>query len=213
MKAILFDFDGTLIDSMSVWFDIDCELLRRNGYEPDEEYISKISTVTFEQGIRYILGRYDLKKTAKELLAEIEEMARVQYTEKVPLKAGAKEILAAAREKGFKTALVTSCRKPLCIGLLKNRGIEDMFDKLIFTEDYDMNKNEPYIYEKAAEALGVSAAEAYIFEDSPHAAEGAKKSGGHVVGVYDAYFDKYKEKMKDICDDYIMSLTDYINKL
>ena len=213
MKGIIFDLDGTLIDSMYVWYDIDCELLVKNGHPPDEEYISKISTVTFEQGVQYIIERYGIRKTKQELLKEVEAMAYLEYSEKIPLKPGAMEILKKLRSTGKKIALVTSCRQSLCKILLENRGIAGYFDSLVFTEDHNMNKNEPHIYLKAMEALGLPPEECVVFEDSPHAARGAKAAGARVIGVYEKYFHDSREIMKETCDEYISSLADFLEKI
>ncbi len=140
-------------------------------------------------------------------------MAYLEYSGKIPLKPGARETLERLRFMGKKIALVTSCRKSLCQILLKKRGIAGYFDSLVFTEDHGMNKNEPYIYLKAMETLGLPPEECTVLEDSPHAAKGAKAAGAKVIGVYEKYFHDSGEIMKATCDEYILSLEDFFKNI
>lgn len=76
-----------------------------------------------------------------------------------------------------------------------------------------MNKNEPDIYLMAMESIGSMPKECIVFEDSPHAAKGAKSAGAYVIGVYEEYFKDSAEIMKKTCDDYIMCLSEYLDKI
>lgn len=209
IRGVIFDLDGTLIDSMSVWDKIDCDLLKRYHITPDEEYVQKIKTLTFGEGTRYIVDRYQLNKTPEEIGRELNELALLEYATSIPLKDGAKALLQVFKEKEYKIGMATSSLKGMCEAVLKRHKIYNYFDTIVYSEDIGKGKSNPDIYLKAAENLGILPEDCYVFEDVPFAAMGAKRAGMTVIGVFDAHSKKEQDRLREICHHYVESLSDF----
>ncbi|MBO8434399.1 MAG: HAD family phosphatase [Tyzzerella sp.] len=205
MKAVIFDLDGTLIDSMYVWAKADREFLSRFSIVPDDEYNRVISTLTFTEGVSYIKNRYNINMSLEDIKKELYNLAYNEYAYNIGLKSGVMEFLKGLRENNIKMGIATSCISDMCFSVLKRIGIYDYFDAIVFSEDIGVNKNFPDIYVETARRMGENIENCIVFEDVPHAVIGAKKSGAYVVGVYDEFSKDKKEEMLNICDRYIYS--------
>lgn len=208
-KGAIFDLDGTLINSMKVWENADYVLARKYGFEPDQEYWDKVTACSFLEGAAYITERFNLGKTAQEIANELYAVALNYYKYEIKLKKGAKKILKKLKADGFKIAVATSNVEEMTFAALKSNGIFEYFDAFVYCDTVGKNKSFPDVYQAAAEALGLTADECYVFEDVPYAIDGAKKAGAEVIGVYDEYSAEKEEQMRQKADRYIMSLEDF----
>lgn len=210
MKAAIFDLDGTLIDSMYVWSKADCILLSRYGHYPDNEYIEKITSLTFTEGIDYIIRKYNIDRTPIALKKEIFDIAYDEYAYKLLLKEGVFELLVKLKEKGIKIGMATSSIRVMCEALLKRTGIFDYFDAIVFSDEVGKNKTNSHIYLETARQLEVMPKDCIVFEDVIHAVKGAKKAGMKVIGVYDEYSKLYENEMRMLCDGYIYNMNEFL---
>ena len=101
-KAIFFDLDGTLLDSMRVWDDIDVAFLKKRGLEVPPDYQEAITPLGFLEAARYTIRRFGFPETPEELIQEWHQMAVDAYTYEVELKDGAAEYLRYLKEKGIR---------------------------------------------------------------------------------------------------------------
>lgn len=209
MKSIIFDLDGTLIDSMNVWTEADNELLGRYGHKPDEEYNKTIQSLTFTEGINYIINRYKINKTPGELSAELYDLAYHHYANTVELKAGTKEFLQKLKSKNIKMAIATSCIPDMCKIVLKKYDLEGFFETIVYSDEVGNNKTFPDIYLHTAKCIFAEPENCIVFEDAPHAVEGAKKAGMTVVGVYDDFSACHKKEMCNNCHYYINNFDEF----
>lgn len=209
MKGVIFDLDGTLIDSMYLWEKADYALLKKYDCVPDKQYLAVIPTLTFEQGIKYIISKYQLNRTQEQIKKELWDLAYEQYAYHVQLKEGAAKILERFKKRNFKIAMATSSIRQMCEVVLKRYELYDYFETIVFAEEFGQSKIEPGIYLETAKKIGLAAQECYIFEDVPFAAQSAKKSGAKVIGIYDAYSAKEEQKMKQICDSYLYHFDEF----
>ncbi len=210
MKAFIFDLDGTLTDSMYVWVNADRKFLGKFGIEPDDEYNRTITSLTFTEGVNYIKTRYNIDMTQEEIMNELYNLAYDEYEKNVNLKKGVIEFLDRVKKQRIKLGIATSSIKDMCYAVLKRHDILKYFDTIVFSDDVGVNKTFPDIYIETAKRLGEDIKNCVVFEDVPHAAMGAKKSGAFVVGVYDEFSDDKKEEMEKICDKYINSFDEFI---
>ncbi len=204
-KGVIFDMDGTILDSISVWDKIDVDYLNARGIEVPEDYARTISTMTGVECAKYSIERFNLKDSVEDLVKEWDERALFEYSNNLELKKGAKEYIKRLKEKGVKIALATSSSKTLYTAAMKNTGVYDCFDAFISTDETGISKRDPHVYLYAAEKLGVGIKDCVIFEDVPTAVKTAKTTGAKVVCVWDKRWDMYSEEMQLIADKFITS--------
>lgn len=202
-KGIIFDLDGTLIDSMKVWENVDRDFVAENGgvYTPD---ISEaVKTMTIQKSAEYFKNRFSLKMSCEEIINRIEEMVSEKYHNSIPLKVGVLDTLKALSQMGIKMCVATATYNSLVNAALKRLGIFDMFEFVMTCADVGVGKDSPDIFYKSAKKMGLEIQETIIVEDSLHCIETAKKAGFFTVGVYDEFSKDDKNKITKLCDVYI----------
>ncbi len=205
----LFDLDGTLIDSNGIWVEVDLTFLGRRGLIPTEEYSHTVGHSIFPIAAQFTKDYYHLDMTTQEIMDEWEAMAREAYAH-VPLKPGAAEFLARCEQEGHRMALVTACQPDCCRAALQQHGLGHYFEEIIFAIDLGMEKRHPDFFHLAAQQLGVSLTSCILYEDAPGNCVAAKAAGMQVVGVYDPFYEAYREEMARVCDWYIRDFTDLV---
>lgn len=126
-KAAIFDLDGTLLDSMGVWDQIDMDFLARRGFEVPADYVPTISAMPFEQVAAYTIERFRLNETPEAVMAEWDDMAHEAYATMVEAKPGAVEYLTYLHDAGVKLGVATSLTPSLREPAMKHVGIFDFF--------------------------------------------------------------------------------------
>lgn len=195
-RCIIFDLDGTILDSTQVWAKVDMDFLGRRGIPVSKEYMQEIKTHTFESGSVYTKGKYNLPESTEEIMKEWYDAALEAYTDKVVLKPFAKDFIEQMHNKGFKIVSATSSDRALFEPCLRRNGIYDFFDAFTQTNEVPRGKKFPDVYIKAAEKAGCKVEECIVFEDVLSAAQGAKSGGFTVVAVYD---EASADDWQDIC--------------
>lgn len=204
IKGAIFDLDGTLVDSMWVWSQIDVDYLKSKGHAMPENLNSEICHLSFTQTANYFKERFNLSDSIENILEDWHNMAFHHYSENVKLKDGVKQFLDKLNKKNIKIALATSNSKPLLEACLKNNGIYDYFDSITTTDEVSNGKNCPDVYLLAAKKLNVEPANCIVFEDILPAIKGAKAANMTVVAVHD------KHSLNDL-DEIIQTSDKYIN--
>ncbi|MBQ7876022.1 MAG: HAD family phosphatase [Clostridia bacterium] len=204
-KGVIFDMDGTILDSIHVWDKIDVDYLSARGIDVPEDYARTISTMTGVECAEYSIKRFNLNDTVEDLINEWDERALYEYANNLELKKGAKEYIENLKARGVKIALATSSSKTLYEAALRHTGVYDLFDVFVSTDESGISKRDPHVYLYAAERLGVDIADCVIFEDVPTAVKTAKSTGAKVVCVWDKRWDAFEVEMKNVADRYIYS--------
>lgn len=209
--TVIFDMDGTIMDSLDVWENIDHAFLEgRRGIKVPQDYVNAIAAMSFSEIADYTKERFNLPDTPEELMAEWTDMAEYEYTHNIKAKKGAKEYIEKLKSLGKKIVLCTSSPRHFYEGALKNNGIYHLFDSFTNTCEAGEGKNSTRVYLLAAEKVGAEPSECIVFEDVLSAATTAKKAGMAVCGVYDARGAVYRDKMEKICDYYIDSFEELL---
>jgi HAD superfamily hydrolase (TIGR01509 family) len=206
-KGAIFDLDGTLLDSMGVWADIDVDFLARRGIDVPPDYITAVTPMGFMEAAVYTIQRFGLDEKAEDIIEEWNQMSIDAYSHKVALKPKAKEYLLSLKEKGVKLAVATALPPGLYEPALKNNGIYELFDAFSFLSEVERGKGFPDIYLIAAERLGLKPKDCIVFEDIYAGICGAKAGGFRTCGVYDSYSDYEKEKILNTADLFIESFS------
>lgn len=209
-KAAIFDLDGTLIDSMGVWEQIDREFLSKRGIAIPEDYIAAVTPMGFRSAAEYTIRRFCLQETPADLIREWEDMAIDAYSFHVPLKPHAKEYLEYLKEKGVRLAVATALQPTLSVPVLKNNGVYGYFESFASVTEVVRGKGHPDIYLLAAERLRIKPEECMVFEDILAGVQGAKKAGMAACGVYDSYSEEDQKEMQALCDLYIHDFAELI---
>lgn len=198
----LFDFDGTLVDSMPYWAQAMMSLPRKYGIPCGEDFIRIITPLGREGTIQY-LSRIGVKGTKEELLRETDDLLRPLYEDVIPLKKGVKECLEALRKDGRGLHILTASPHRWMDPCLKRSGVWDLFDHVWSCEDFGMVKTDPGIYVKAAERIGCGIRDIAFLDDNLGADRAAKESGVYVIGVYDESSSPDEDAMRALTDGYI----------
>ena len=211
MLGAIIDMDGTILESMGLWEQVDIGFLRdKRGIEVPADYMNAISPLGYRETALYTIARFNLPDSPEALMAEWEEMAVHEYENTLPLKPYAREFLTKLKKSGTKTALCTSSPECFYAPALKRLGVYSMFDAFVSASVLGLRKGEPEIFLTAAESLGLRPEDCTVFDDMPDAIAGAKAAGMKACGVYDRYSASHMDRMKRMCDRYVMSLEELI---
>ena len=199
-KGIIFDMDGTLLDSMEMWRGLDRRFLRENGIEPPADISEIVKNMTVERSAAYFSERFSLDMTPQQVIRRVEEIAANAYRQELPLKDGAKTFLQQVSERGIPCVLASVTYRSLLEDALKRHGIASFFRAVLTAENGMPGKQQPDIYLKAAEILGTAPDETVVIEDALYAAETAKAAGFYTVGFRDSSGKNEWAKLEQVCD-------------
>ena len=127
-KGIIFDLDGTILDSMHIWEEIDKKFLGKRGLEVPEDYLRSIAPLGFERAAVYTIERFGFLETPEQIIAEWYQMATDAYANQVQLKPSAEEYLRYLKKRGIKIGIATSCEPQMFLPALERNGILDLFE-------------------------------------------------------------------------------------
>lgn len=202
---LLFDLDGTLIDSNSVWQEIDRVFLAKRGFALTEEYNQGVIHATFPVAAQFTKAFCGLAETEEEIMAEWQEAAYQAYAQDIPLKAGVSAFLAQCAQAGYEMSIYTSCEEALCLAALEHHKIRHYFSEIFFVRNLKIEKRAPEGFLWVAQQLQTPPEQILFFDDSPLACLGAKEAGLQVVGCYDPLFSDSRSALEDCCDHYLTS--------
>lgn len=184
--AAIFDFDGTLLDSLHVWDDIDEKSFAKRGVKVPADFADSTATMTPREVADYVIARFGFTDSPEVLMKEWQDMAFDAYAKHLPLRKGAKNYVDYLHKTGAKTVLITTLSKSLCVAALKRTDLYYYFDLMIFGEDLESNaKNSPKTYLDLAKRIGVKPSDCTVFEDSDAALKSARLAGMKICGVVD----------------------------
>ena len=211
LKGAIFDFDGTLVDSMFIWDTIGEDYLRSLGKEPHEDLKETFMTLTLEQAAEYYRTHYGVTLSVKEIVDGVNAMVEGIYRTRVALKQGVADFLAQLKDNGTRMCIATVTDRYLVEETLDRLGILQYFSEIFTCAEVGYGKDKPIIYRKAHEHLDTVKNETYVFEDSLFALKTAKADGFTTIGVYDRH-ETSQDKLKNLADYYIVDFADPVLK-
>lgn len=201
--AVLFDLDGTLVDSMWMWKEIDIEFLGRFGYDCPNDMEREIEGMSFSETAVYFKKRFALPMTLDEIKACWITMSIDKYRNEVTLKPGALEFLKYCRENRIKTGIATSNGRDMVDAVLESLKIAPYFQVVTTACEVASGKPEPDIYLEVARRLSVTPSSCLVFEDVPAGIMAGKRAGMTVLAVEDEFSKNLEPEKKQLADGFI----------
>ena len=209
MKTYLFDFDGTLVDSMPVFGGVMLKILNEYGIKYGDDILKTITPLGYVGTAKYFIGM-GLNKTEEELVALMKKYAVYEYTNTVLAKNNVAKVLTELKARGDSLNILTASPHEMLDPCLKRLGLYDLFDNVWSCEDFQTTKSDPEIYRRAAGKIGVPVNEMIFLDDNYNADKTAKEAGAIVYGVFDETSAEYAQEIKAVTDKYV---TDFIELL
>ena len=202
IKLAIFDLDGTLIGSTSVWADVDTKFFKKRGMDVPDGYGRAIAHLGLDKAAKYTKETYFPDENEEDIIQEWVDMVKEEYLATIKLKPYAKEVLELLISKGVHLAVATANSKDLYEPCLKRLGIYDLFEFVIDVGSTKEGKNSSEIYDRISEHFGVSKENTMVVEDLPQALKTAYAAGYLSVGIYDESTSKKDDYMRSICHLY-----------
>lgn len=212
-KAVIFDLDGTLIDSMWMWESIDIEYLGRFGIAYEKDIQEQIEGMSFSETAIYFKERFQIPHTLEQMKNDWDSLAYEKYKNEVPLKKGALAFLNYLKQNGIKMGIATSNSKTLVKVVLEKHQIEPYFGSIHTACEVEKGKPAPDIYLLVAKELGVKPKECLVFEDVPQGIMAGKNAGMTTCAVEDPFSAEQREVKKEIADYYIESYEEILQNI
>ncbi len=210
IRAVIFDLDGTLVDSMWMWKSIDIEYLGRYGIQMPEDLQQSIEGMSFSETAIYFKERFGLKDSLDQIKGDWNEMAWDKYMHEVPLKAGVRELLAYLKQDHIAMGIATSNSRELVDLVVEKLGIKEYFSSIRTSCEVSKGKPSPDIYLLVAEDLGVEPVHCLVFEDVLQGIMAGKNAGMKVCAVHDEHSAKELEEKIELSDYYVEAMTEVI---
>ncbi len=216
IKAVLFDLDGTLVDSMWIWKSVDEEYFEKKGLvlssDEIDSFQQELEGMGFTETAVFFKKRFGIEDSLEEIKSAWISMATEKYCNEVPLKDGVKEFLEYLKEQQIPSAICSSNSIELIKMVLKAHEIDTYFTKMITCCDVAASKPAPDVYLAAAKALKVNPENCLVFEDVPMGILAGKNAGMKVCAVEDGYSKDQIEQKKKLADYYIKDYNEVLNQ-
>lgn len=213
MDAAIFDLDGTLVDSMWMWKNIDIEYLKMKNREFPQNLQKCIEGMSFYETAVYFKEHFKLDDSLDEIMQCWNDMAFEKYSKEVPLKKGCKEFLTYLHENGYKLGVATSNSRRLAEESLKSRGVFELFDAILTGDECGKGKPEPDVYINTACELNADPSRCIVFEDLPAGITAGIRAGMKTVAVKDEYSDLSWEQKIELANYHITDYEDILNEI
>ena len=187
IQGVIFDLDGTLLDSLHVWQDVDARFFAKRNLPLPGDYGQAIKAMELFETAIYTKNRFHLPEPPEEIVAEWHEMVREEYALRVEMKPYAKEYLQKLADEGIKLGIATSSARELFLPCLKRHGVDHLFSAITETREAARGKNFPDPYLLAAERLQIPPENCAVFEDILEGVRSAKTGGFYAVAVADPF--------------------------
>lgn len=203
IDAVIFDLDGSLVDSMWMWQEIDIEYLGRFGIPLPADLQAEIEGMSFSETAVYFKERFEIPDSLEQMKADWNQMAWDKYTNEVPLKPGISEFLSGCKENGIKLGIATSNSRELVDNIARVHHLENYFSCIMTACEVAHGKPAPDIYLAVAKKLGVSPEKCLVFEDIIPGIMAGKNAGMKVCAVEDEYSVHDRQAKQELANYYI----------
>lgn len=200
IRGVIFDVDGTLLNSMPVWEQAGERYLLSQGKTAERGLAKRLFSMSLEESAAYLKGHYLPELSPEEIIQGIEAVISGFYEKEVMPKPGAEELMRELKGRHIPAVAATSGRQTLVEAAFGRLGISGYFKRILTCSEIGKGKTEPDIFLAAADVIGAAPEEIWVFEDSLYAVRTAVQAGFRTVGVYDEASKEDLEWMKTETD-------------
>ena len=208
--AYLFDFDGTLVDSMPSFISVMLRILDENNIKYDDDIV-KIITPLGYAGTAAYFKKMGVPLSEAKMIKIMNEYIRDEYAYKIQAKTNVISTLQELKKRGADLNVLTASPHSVLDPCLKRLGIYDLFNNVWSCDDFLTTKADPSIYKKVAEKINITIENILFLDDNYNADKTAKSAGMNVCGVYDDSSAEYADDIKKVADYYIYDFAELLD--
>ena len=210
MQTYLFDFDGTLVDSMPTFISSMLRILDENGISYTPDIVRTITPLGYINTAKYYVS-LGLPRPAEEIVATMHAYAREAYETRIEAKPHVIEVLRALKARGDRLHVLTASPHEMLDPCLRRLGIYELFGNVWSCNDFGTSKSDPAIYRMAAERIGAEVSAITFLDDNLGADTTAKEAGMRVIGVYDDSSRNDEAAIRTVADGYIRDFSELLS--
>ena len=196
IQGVIFDFDGTLFDSMFIWDTAGENYLRSIGKEPEADLQKVLKPMSLLQSAQYIREKYDIPLSVEEIMDGVNRTVEGFYFRSVEPKPGVIDFLEELHRRNIRMCIATATDRYQVEAALQRCKMRHFFCEIFTCTEVGSGKDRPDIFRKAMEHLQTDRSNTAVVEDAYHAAFTAKQDGFLVVGVYDSHESRQQELLQ-----------------
>ena len=185
LQGVIFDLDGTLLDSTGMWRQVDGRLMAHYGKEVPPDLSETVQRMSIEEFSQFFVEEFDLPVTREQIAQQVADMVAEEYREKLQLKPHVPEILDWLDQQDIPYGVATATYGELAEAALKRLHVWERLAFLLTEQEAGAPKTQPRIFQLAAQKLHLGRRQIAVVEDSLHALEGAKNGGFFTIGIAD----------------------------
>ncbi len=211
INAVIFDLDGTLIDSLDLWHKIDIEFFKMHGREVPKDYADKIGHMNFMEMANFTHDEYGFEESPEEIAKIWTDMSFDEYKSNIKAKPYVKEFIKKIKEANYPIGLVTTTKYSFYEACLKNNGLWEYFDSTLDVNQIKSSKREPTCYKMMSENLHSKIENTIVFEDILIALTTAHNAGFRTISVHNDQAMKDEKEIKKISDYHLASYKELLD--
>ena len=209
MRTFLFDFDGTLVDSMPTYAGEMLRILDEHNIPYGDDMVKIITPLGLIYTARYYI-ELGVDMAEDDLVALMKARMVDAYSTRVEAKVHVPEVLRALKARGDSLSVLTASPHETLDPCLARVGLTELFDNIWSCNDFGTSKSDPEIYRMAAQRMGVPVSDVIFLDDNYGADKTAREAGAQVWGVYDDTSADMAEEIKSVSDHYIRDFNDIL---
>ena len=203
VKAAIFDFDGTLVDSMWVWDGVATRLLQQLGRNPKAEDEEKMRDMSLTQAAQFLIENYSIEKSVQQIIDTCTAIVEKRY-QYVNLKPGIGQLVRWVHGQNVRCCVLTASPEGVATAALERLGLGDCFEKVTTCEEIGYAKDDPNSFLKIAEEMGAKPKECMVLDDSLYAVKAASQAGFKVLAVEDFSQIQHRAELWSLCTEYLV---------
>lgn len=210
MKLIVFDFDGTLLDSMSMWNNLTGDFVRSHGHEFTKELSDILVPMSLAMSIDYFINELGFDTTPEEIFKDLESKLMNGYADTLQLVDGAVDVLKTCRDEGYPLVLATATNRKYVDVALKRFELNPFFKEVFTSDELGYPKTDPMFYREIARIMDVPLEQMIFVDDSAYNLKTASKLGIETIGVKEENNRNTWELIDQVADQSIHNLDEWL---